>query len=109
MITIIAVVGWLLFLLTGFLYWVGNRLNAQESLALATYSLALFLSDDFRSAVRAGFDKAIQEARSRGSSPQTTIYGLTQAVTENAKSCFRPGAEISTISIVTGIVNKQFE
>ncbi len=90
MITIIAVVGWVLFLFIGFLYWVGNRLNAQESLALATYSLALVLSDDFRSAVRAGFDQAVQESRSRGSSPQTATYGLTQAVTENAKSCFKP-------------------
>jgi hypothetical protein len=107
MITIIAVVGWLLFLFTAFLYWVGNRLNSQESNSLAMYSLAVMLSDDFRGAVRAGFERAIQEARARGSAPQTVTYGLIEGITQNAKSCYKPDAEISTISIVTDIVKKE--
>src|SRR5215813_4024543 len=101
MITIIAIVGWLLFLAVVFLYWVGNRLNSQESNALAGYSLAIILSDDFRTAVRAGFDQVIRESPDRRSALQTVMYKLIHAVTENAKSCYRPDSEISTITIVT--------
>jgi hypothetical protein len=104
MTTIIAIVGWLLFLAVARLYWVGNRLNSQESNALALYSLAITLSDDFRSGVRAGVDQAIGKL---GSAPQKTVmYGLIEGVTENAKSCYKPDSEISTIDIVTDALTK---
>ena len=107
MMTIFAIVGWVLFLFTAALYWFGNWSNSQESNALATYSLALVLSDDFRTAVRAGFDRAIEGSRSRGADLRTVTYGLVEAVTQNAKSCYRPDADISRISIVNDIVAKE--
>src|SRR5438094_930216 len=103
-ITVVAVIGWLLFLVTILLYWVGNRLNAKESNSLATYSLALMLSDEFRSATQAGFNAAIREARSRGSTLEAVTYGLVEAITQNAKSCYKAESDISTISIVTTIL-----
>jgi len=71
------------------------------------YSLALALSDDFRTAVRAGFERVVQDARARGSAPQAVTYGLIEGITENAKSCYASDAEISTISIVSNIVTKE--
>lgn len=100
-LVILAVLGWLLFVLTAILYWIGNRLNSAESNSLAVFSLAVLLSDDFRTAVRSGFNAAVEQARARGSNLQSVTYGLIEAVTENAKRCYKPDSEPNTISIVT--------
>jgi len=107
MITIvIAVVGWILFAGLGILYWIGNRLNSQESNALALYGIALVLSDEFRTVNRSAFDTAIAQARERGSDSHIITYCLIEAVTENAKNCYKPESDLSTISIVTEVLSK---
>jgi hypothetical protein len=104
---IFAIAGWGLFALVVILYYVGNRLNNQETNALAVYSLALLLSDDFRSATLSGFAKAIQEVRSNGISAQDVTYGLMQGVTQNAKRSYNnEEAPVNTISIVIDAINK---
>ena len=106
-IIVIAVIGWFLFLVTFLFYWEGNRLNVQESNALATYSLALLISDEFGIAIRSGFDTAIEEARSRGSDPKAVTYGLIEATTESAKSFYKPNSDINMISIITDFLAKK--
>jgi hypothetical protein len=106
-ITILGIAGWVLFLFTAVLYWVGNRLNSQESNSLAMYSLALMLSDDFHLAAQSGFQRAIEGARSRRSDLRSVTYGLIEAITQNAKACYKPDADISTISIVTDTLKKE--
>ena len=89
------------------LYWVGMKSDSQEGNALAVYSLALLLSDDFRSANKAGFNRAIADAKSRGTSSQSVVYGLMEAITQNAKTCYKPESDINTISIVTDILSRE--
>ena len=86
---IIAVVGWVLFLLTAIFYMVGNKSNVEESQSLAVYSLAVLLSDEFREANRKGFESAMHEGRSKGMDTQAVTYGLVQGVARNAKRCYK--------------------
>jgi hypothetical protein len=97
---ILAVIGWVLFILTAILYRAGIRIDAEESNALAAHSLAVMLSNEFRMAVRAGFDRALEEDRPRGTDSKTMTYWLMEAVRQNAKTCYKPDAEINTISVV---------
>ena len=83
MLIAVAIVGWLLFLFTLVLYRVGNRLNSAETNALALFSLALMLSDDFRDPIRSGYEKAICDANDIEPTPLT--FRLMLGVTETAK------------------------
>jgi hypothetical protein len=107
LIIVIAAVGWVLFLLAAVLYVAGNRLNAEESHALAVYSLALLLSDEFRDANRNGFEAAIREGRSKGVETQAVIYGLMQGVTQNAKRYYKgKNQNLDTLALVMDYVSK---
>jgi uncharacterized membrane protein len=104
---IIAVVGWVLFLLTAILYMVGNKSNVDESQSLAVYSLAVLLSGEFREANRKGFETAMQEGRSKGMDAQAVTYGLVQGVTHNAKRYYKGQNEnLDTLALVMEYVKK---
>ena len=98
---IVAVVGWVLFLLTAILYVAGNRLNAQESNALAAYSLALLFSDGFRSGLASGFRHAANEALARQSPPESVAYSLMQGITQSAKRYYRSDSDINSVAVAT--------
>jgi hypothetical protein len=104
---IFALLGWVLLIPAWLLYFFGNKLNSRESNALAIFSLAAIVSDDFRTATRAGFEKAIEEARKTGVDEKQIAYGLILAVTGQAKECMRPDAEIATLAIVLQEIRKQ--
>ena len=84
MMIIVAIAGWVLFVFVFILYHVGNRLNVQETQALALHSLALTLSDDFRNGIRSGTEAFIVE-HCQQTSTQDLAYGLTRTVTQTAK------------------------
>lgn len=104
--TVVAVIGWLLFLLTANLYRVGNKQNSQETNSLAAYCLALMFSDEFRTSVFGGISRAAKEARSQGMPPQVLMYRLMQGVTKNAASHYKPDADVNTISLVTRLLDR---
>ena len=105
--TIFAVVGWVLFAFVAILYYVGNKINNQETNALAVFSLTVLLSDDFRSVSQNGFEKAIQEGHSAGIDPKDMTFRLMKGVTNNAKNLYTKGdAPISTIDVVINAIEK---
>jgi len=107
MTVILAVGGWALFVTMFLLYWFGNKINNHETNALAVFSLATLLSDDFRSATRDGFEKAIQEGHSAGIDPQDLTFRLMQGVTNNAKNLYnKEDAPINTIDVVIKAIEK---
>jgi hypothetical protein len=104
---IVAIIGWLLFVLVAILYYGGNKLNSGETNSLAVYSLALLLSEEFRAANLEGFRVAIQEGRSKNMNAENLVYGLMQGVTHNAKKYYKnDGGDLNTISLVTDAVSK---
>jgi hypothetical protein len=104
---VVAALGWLLFVFMAILYFTGNKLNTHETNALAVYSLALLLSEEFRTANREGFKIAIQEGQSKKMNAESLVYGLMQGVTHNAKRYFKnAGNDLNTISLVTDAVSK---
>ena len=105
--TVLAIGGWALFVTMSLLYWFGNKINNHETNALAVFSLAALLSDDFRSATRSGFDKAIQEGHSAGIDPKDLTFRLMQGVTQNAKNLYnKEDAPINTIDVVLNAIKK---
>jgi hypothetical protein len=107
LIIIVAAIGWLLFVFVAILYSAGNKLNSNETNALAIYSLALLLSEEFRAANLDGFKVAIQEGRSKNMNAESLVYGLVQGVTHNAKRYYKnEDGDLNTISLVTDSVSK---
>jgi hypothetical protein len=81
---IVAVVGWVLFLLAGLLYLLGNHFNSKESLSLAAFALGLILSEPFLEANRDGICKAVRDAKPLGLQPEDLGWRLIKAVTATA-------------------------
>src|SRR5262245_41869331 len=104
---IVAVIGWLLFIIMAVLYWVGNKSNSEESTSLALFSLALLLSDEFRSGSQEGYNAAIHEALARGTDPKAIGFSLVQAVTENAKRLSGATAEVNTSWLLLNAIEKK--
>jgi len=97
---IIAVIGWVLFILTALLYFAGLRMNAAERTALAVYSLALLLSDEFRDGTRKAFDDRIEGARRKSPNTRALTYFLMQVITQAAKESTRPESGVNTYGLV---------
>ncbi|HZZ42779.1 MAG TPA: hypothetical protein VFE58_07565 [Tepidisphaeraceae bacterium] len=104
--TILALIGWLLFLATAVLYWIGNRLNSKENNSLAMYSLALIFSDKFRTGIQTGFKKSVMEACEQSLKTQNIIFDLMNAITLSAEKYYVPQSDINTFSIVTNAIEK---
>lgn len=100
MLIVITIIGWVLFAFTVLLYWVGNRQNAAETNALAIFSLALILSDNFRKPTADGMLRAAREGRAAGVAAEDLAWRLRRAVTNIASSHFRPGADVNSIRVV---------
>ena len=105
MILTIAVLGWVLFIAVAVLYHVGNKANADESLALAAYSAALLLSDEFRTATRQGIEKSIRENAASSSTPQL-VSGTLSAITDLAKDGMQNREATNQLALVVQIVQR---
>ena len=87
------------------LYRVGNKLNVEETLALAAFSLALLLSDEFRSATRDGIEESIHRNASSCSTDQL-VSGTMSGITQMAKGYIRNKGAINPLTLVRQIVEK---
>jgi hypothetical protein len=84
MMIIVAIAGYVLFLFVVILYRVGNRLNVQETQALALHSLVLTLCDDARDGIRRETEAFILE-KCQQTSTRDVAWGLMLTVTQTAK------------------------
>ncbi len=86
---ILVIIGWVLFAFTAILYFVGNRLNAKETNALAIYSLGLLMNDSVRDATRIELQNIIEAHPEMETSELT--YRLILVTTQAAKSTMEEG------------------
>ncbi len=98
--------GWILFVGVVFLYIAGNKLNAVESNALAVYSLALVLSDDFRNGLATGVRRSAREALAKHSTPEAAAYSLMQGITHMAKLCYRHDAALNSVAVAANAISE---
>lgn len=103
---IVAAAGWALFLGMAALYTAGNRLNARESNALAAYSLAILLSDGYRSGLAASFVRAAKEKRSDESNASAIAYALMQGVTQSALRCYQYTDDLNSVAVATAAIQR---
>lgn len=104
---IIAIVGWSLFILTAGLYLIGNKINVREEQALALFGLAALFSDEFRSAIRNGFEMSIREAHEKNVADGQIVYGLMRATLNSAKRYHDNNAdEVNTLRLVLDLIAK---
>ena len=104
LITILAVVGWLLFIATAVLYRVGNRINARQEAALSWFALALAMSDNFRTGTKQGWERVVREARQTGVDANKIEWGLFQTVGMTANGHYRDDADILSVAIATDAI-----
>ena len=104
MITIIAVVGWLLFLGMACLYFVGNRINARDENALASFGLAVIFSDAIRDATREGYARSVREIPAVD--PKLTAWRLIQAIKSTAAMYYEGDAEVFSPTVVAQAVEQ---
>jgi hypothetical protein len=103
--TIVAIIGWLLFACILTLYIVGVKINARDENALALYALCLMFEDNFREPNADGFRRFIGERA--GEKPIAVTLWLLQAITKNAISYSLPDAEpINTFELAEHCVRK---
>jgi hypothetical protein len=104
---ILAIAGWALFAITGILYFVGNKANAEESNALAIYSVALMLSDEFSTANRDACEAAVRKGRLNDLDTRGLVYGLVQGAANNAKRYYKlEGVDLNFFTLVADAVEK---
>ena len=106
MIVAAAILGWVLLVGVVFLYIAGNKLNAVESNALAAYSLALVLSDDFRNGLATGVRRSAGEALAKHSTPEAAAYSLMQGITLMAKQCYQHDAAINSVAVAASEISR---
>lgn len=104
LITILAVVGWLLFVATAVLYRVGNRINARQEAALSWFALALAMSDNFRNGTKQGYERAVREWRETGIDSNKIEWGLFQTVTQTANDRYREDSDLFTVGIAVDAI-----
>jgi hypothetical protein len=102
---IFAVSGWVLLIFVAVLYRVGKKLNVEETLALAAFSLALLLSDEFRSATRDGIEESTHRNASSCSTDQL-VSGTMSGITQMAKDYIQNKGAINPPTLVRQIVEK---
>ncbi|PYK17443.1 MAG: hypothetical protein DME55_10160 [Verrucomicrobia bacterium] len=95
----------MLLIFVAVLYRVGNKLNVEETLALAAFSLALLLSDEFRSATRNGIEESIRRSAPSCSTDQL-VSGTMSGITQMAKDYVQDKGLINPLTLVRQIVNK---
>jgi hypothetical protein len=95
---ILAAGGWM-----GFLFpEKGFHVAIKKNEHLAAFGLAVVLSDGFRTALRAGYMRAVGEHVASGSQEQAIARGLIKAVCKAAEDYADPEPGLpSTISIIT--------
>jgi len=104
LITILAVVGWLLFVATAVLYRVGNRINARQEAALSWFALALTMSDDFRTGTKQGWERVVREARQTGVDANKIEWGLFQTVATAANGYYRDDSDVLSVAIAVDAI-----
>jgi hypothetical protein len=103
--TIIAIIGWLLFACILALYIAGLKINAREENALELYALCLLFEDNFREPIADGFRQSLEEQA--GEKSANVILWLMQAIKKNPISYTLPDAEpISTFELAEHCVRK---
>lgn len=103
----LTVVGWALFIIIAVLYFVGNKINVREEQALELFSLATLFSDEFRGAIRSGFEKSVHEAHEKNVPNERIVYGLMDAAMNSAKRYHdNPAGELNTLQLVLDLVAK---
>jgi len=109
MITIITISGWAAFLFVAVLYRIGNKINVEETTALEAFSLALLLSNEFRTANRDGIQRAIS-ANATSSTTDAIMRGIMTTTLNLAKNYYRnPGSErtdVNTFALNWRIIDK---
>jgi len=102
MITALAIIGWLAFAATAYIFWLRTRLSGDP---LAMFILAMAFSDEFRATVQADLQGAIEATRQKlGHNPKQTVSGLMEEMKAAARKCYEPGAEVSSTSTVRAAV-----
>jgi len=106
MITIIAIIGWTLFVLLACVYFVGLKDNVTETTALSIYVLGILLSDEFRDANRSGFERALREARAGGMPAGELVFRVMKGVIANAKGHYKKGNPPNSLTMVIDLVEQ---
>jgi len=102
MIAALAIIGWLAFAGTAYVFWLRNKLSGDP---LAMFVLAMAFSDEFRATVQADVQGAIEATRhKRGHNPKQTVPELMESVKAWARQSYESGAELSSKPTVRAAV-----
>ena len=106
MVTIIAIVGWVLLAFLACVYFAGLKDNVTETSALSIYALSILLSDDFRDDTRGDFERLLRESRARGMSAIQLVFCVQKAIIKEAKNHYKKGNPPNSLSMVIALAEK---